>query len=386
MRIAYIYSKLPPIEDGGADYLDHLAIEMVVAGHDVGVFTTDDENIRSRYKTGSANSYKVYPVVSNWRLPFFSNNSSWKSIRSALENFQPEIIHIIFPDSTRLNDYQIPFLIPYVVNIPVVTIFFSFFVSNSNLFSKVGVLGLFLASKRIVVHTGYLRELMNRYLPFWGAKTRIVPVGNNLADEGLSTTSRIKMRNELGISEESFVVGFYGGIDPSKGIEDLLRAFELLIDLGEDVDLLFVGGRTWKSEYAKQIESQIASLHLDSHIKYSGYVDRSKVVDYLLTCDVCALPFRKNVLGRSSLISCLFFGIPTITSYFPSEGEFLVDRENVYLVPPGNAKELSNAILELKNNPKLREKISRGAKELSVEFTWGKIAARMEAIYKEIIE
>jgi glycosyltransferase involved in cell wall biosynthesis len=59
--------------------------------------------------------------------------------------------------------------------------------------------------------------------------------------------------------------------------------------------------------------------------------------------------------------------------------------EQALLVPPGDHRELAEAILRLVGDPALRERLSQSGLERVQEFGWDRIAARVEAYYGFVI-
>ena len=85
-----------------------------------------------------------------------------------------------------------------------------------------------------------------------------------------------------------------------------------------------------------------------------------------------------------------FFGSPTklfeymamgkgiVASRLGQIGDVLVDDETALLVEPGNAGELTNAILRLANSAELRERLGAAARRAAVErHTWKQNAQRV---------
>ena len=56
-------------------------------------------------------------------------------------------------------------------------------------------------------------------------------------------------------------------------------------------------------------------------------------------------------------------GVPFITADTPAIREVFTHKKNAYLVPPGNPNALAEAILDLKNDPELRLRISQSSFE-----------------------
>ena len=78
-------------------------------------------------------------------------------------------------------------------------------------------------------------------------------------------------------------------------------------------------------------------------------------------------------------------GMPVIAT--EASGLPIIDKQNGILIQPQNVISIVEAILLLKNNDKLREKIGKNAYELiKHNYSWENYAQNVYTIYKEIIE
>ncbi|MFQ5654682.1 MAG: glycosyltransferase, partial [Planctomycetota bacterium] len=98
---------------------------------------------------------------------------------------------------------------------------------------------------------------------------------------------------------------------------------------------------------------------------------------YLAACDILASPHVDNPDGTT------FFGSPTklfeymamgraiVASDLAQIGEVLEHRRSAWLVPPGDPAALAEGIGALLEDPGLRRRLGREARELAVErHTW----------------
>ena len=73
-----------------------------------------------------------------------------------------------------------------------------------------------------------------------------------------------------------------------------------------------------------------------------------------------------------------------IASRLGQIGEVLVDQETALLTEPGNARELTEAILCLARSRELRDRLGAAAREAAIErHTWKRNAARVIESYRD---
>lgn len=64
--------------------------------------------------------------------------------------------------------------------------------------------------------------------------------------------------------------------------------------------------------------------------------------------------------------------------------EFLKDRKNAMLVPPGNGEALAGAIQELDANQELRERLVQGGLETAKEFSYERMVNEHIALIEKV--
>ena len=102
--------------------------------------------------------------------------------------------------------------------------------------------------------------------------------------------TRKQIRLELGVGNNTMVLGHVGRMNVQKNHEFLLRAFREIVDRHPDTVLVLLGD----GELREVVENQIHDLSLDSHVRLSGV--RANVQDYMCAMDALLLPSRHEGL------------------------------------------------------------------------------------------
>jgi glycosyltransferase involved in cell wall biosynthesis len=190
-------------------------------------------------------------------------------------------------------------------------------------------------------------------------------------------------------TNEAILVGYFGFLNASKGIETLVEGVALALEQGINARLVMVGGRTGDSDpanvaYAEQVDALITQKNLQ--VYFTGFADDAQVSGHLCACDLVALPYRDGVsFRRGSFMAAIAHGCAVITTTPAVELPELRDGENVKLIVPDSPNALADAIRELAANRELRSRLQAGAKQLAARFSWDRIAAQTAEFYREII-
>jgi glycosyltransferase involved in cell wall biosynthesis len=228
---------------------------------------------------------------------------------------------------------------------------------------------------------------MERSLP----PTRLIPIGSNIAPQPPAGYDRAAWRAAHGIYPNDMLIGFFGFLNRSKGVETLIDALGQLITAGLPAHLLFIGGRTGSSDstntrYADEIDALIEEIGLSARVQRTGFTTPAEVSAALLAVDVCALPYRGGAsLRHGTLHAALAHGNAIVTTTPQMETPQLQDGKNVMLIPPEDATALANALRLLWMEPRLRVDVGQQAAQLSREFSWERIAARTAEFFRTLV-
>jgi glycosyltransferase involved in cell wall biosynthesis len=196
-----------------------------------------------------------------------------------------------------------------------------------------------------------------------------------------------RVRAEFGIREDETLVGFVGTFGPWHGVLALAEAIKLM-PLDSRVRFLLVGSGALRGE----VERILREADVERRAIMTGAVEHERVPALLDACDVLASPHVPLEDGSE------FFGSPTklfeymamgkaiVASRLGQIGEVLTNEETALLVEPGDARELSEAILRLVDSAQLRERLGAAARrEAIARHTWTHNARRVLEAYQSMI-
>ena len=135
-----------------------------------------------------------------------------------------------------------------------------------------------------------------------------------------------------------------------------------------------------------QLYNKIRSLaekYSLKNIKFTEPVKQEELPEKISEFDVCLGVFGKTEKAGNAIpnkvFQCIAMKKPVITEESSAIKEVFSHKENIFLCEAGNGKSLADAIIELKKNRELREKISaEGNRLFNEKFTLKQIGLKLK--------
>lgn len=247
-------------------------------------------------------------------------------------------------------------------------------------YGKAWFASMLLASTRVVLTNEqdewrFLRQRVRYPVP--ASRYATIPLGSNLPHD-------VAPRRLAGPGE--IAVGYFGFVNPAKGVETLLEGVAVARRRCPTLRLLLVCALRPDDPYHRRLLERLDAADLRGAVTVTGELDDAVAAATLAGCDMVALPFRDGVsLRRTTLMAALALGRPVVSTYAEVPPAALQDGRDLMLVPPSDAQALGQAIAALASDPARCERLGANALAASRLFTWPEIAARTEALYHEVL-
>ena len=228
---------------------------------------------------------------------------------------------------------------------------------------------LFTTADHIVAVSQAVRDYILGLTP--DARVTVIPNGfdpSRFHDQ----TGRLTDRSCLNMFKPGdLVVGFLGAVKPWHGVEELLGLFEQFHADSESLKLAIVGNNKHLSDYWKKDPGGVITA---GSVVATGPVDFETVPQYLSEMDILVAPYPRLsdfYFSPLKVYEYMASGKPIIASAIGQIKEILTDNVSALLITPGNTEELRQAILRLKDDRALRERLGKTARHLAFEnHTW----------------
>lgn len=188
-------------------------------------------------------------------------------------------------------------------------------------------------------------------------------------------------RDELGISNDTFVIGYVGRMLKEKGIADLIQSLKAL---SQKCSLLLIGSGPFLDE-SRRIAAEAGVV---DRVRWISQVPSLQIPEYMNLLDVLVLPSHtasnwKEQFGRV-LIEAMACEVPVVGS---SSGEIpnVIGNPDV-IFPEGNVAHLTRILHGLHDNPALRTMLGReGRNRVLQQFTHRHIAKKMTDVFDSVL-
>ena len=182
-------------------------------------------------------------------------------------------------------------------------------------------------------------------------------------------------REELGLPQESLLVGIVATLRSWKGHRFLIEAMAELPQAG----LVIVGDGPMR----EQLEALVDKHALRERTRFAG--NQADVVPWLQALDIFVLPSYANEGVPQALIQAMLTELGCVSTHVGSMSELAVDGETALVVPAGQAAPLRDAIGRLAGDAGLRTRLGKAARRhCEARFSYQGMLDNMERIYREV--
>jgi glycosyltransferase involved in cell wall biosynthesis len=203
-------------------------------------------------------------------------------------------------------------------------------------------------------------------------------VSNAVVWQPADFEARHRIRRELEIAPDAFVVGAVGRLTREKDHRTLIKAVSIARNARVDAQLVLVG----EGPERQRLMCLADSVGIRSSLYLTGY--QANVAEYLTAFDVFVLPSRCEG-SPNALLEALAAGLPIVASDIPGVRSCVGSERACLLFPPGDETKLAAHIIDLHRSPALRDMLAEKAVNEATRFDPQKRAIQLTKIYRALI-
>jgi glycogen synthase len=375
-RVALIASSYHPHFGGVEQHTRHVAANLVRRGHAVEVWTVDrGERLGVQTVDGIQVRYLPCPLPARriWSVTRFvlSAPVAFGRWLAALRDFRPELLHVqcFGPNGPYAGALSWVSGVPLVISAHGET-----FMDDGDIFGRSALLRQQLrrgcatadavtACSRVVVD-----DLRAR---FGATDVHVVPNGVDQVVVGQVVAERPKPR-----ADRPTVVAV-GRLVQVKGFDLLLRA---MVEATTAPRVAIVGDGPQR----RSLEQLAGRLGLSERVQFLGRQAADDVQRTMSLADVVVVPSRCEAFGIVAL-EAWASGTPLIVTARGGPRDFVADGVDGLVVDPEDVPALTRAVDGVLRDPTLAARLAARGLESVREFTWDRVAADYERIYRDVM-
>jgi glycosyltransferase involved in cell wall biosynthesis len=230
--------------------------------------------------------------------------------------------------------------------------------------------------------------LLERPLAAFYGRLPVQAVSESTADD---LVARGFERNHITVIENGVDLDFYspdpasprydeptilylGRLQKYKRVDLIIRALAALRDGGATARLIVAG----RGHALDELRGLVQQLGLERQVEFAGFVSEERKRELFRRCWLHALTSPKEGWGISNMEAAAC-GTATVGSDSPGLRDSVRDGETGFLVPHADVAALADRFSRIIQDPALRDRLGRQAREFASRYSWERSAALTEA-------
>jgi glycosyltransferase involved in cell wall biosynthesis len=307
------------------------------------------------------------------------NRDARRNLAGIMRKYRPEILHLHFVSFLNLYSWRARFQ-------SVRQVFFTdhhsrpagYVQSRAPFWKRTAARLINQPLNKVVCVSHYGYDCMTAFdlLP----RSRFQMIYNGVDLSRVKTDPRLatEFRERYSIPAERAIVTQVSWMIPEKGIADFLETARLVLRQNRNVQFVLVGEGTNREQYVRDA----VAMGIDDHITWTGMVDDPFGEGVFHAADVvCQFSRWEEVFGWM-IAEASAHGKPVVATRVGGIPEVITDGVTGHLVDRGDAPAMSERVLELLNDPELRQRMgAAGRATVAAKFDLRRNVAQLIEAY-----
>lgn len=370
MKIAHVLLGYHPQVGGIGKHVNLLSAELKKRGHEISIFTSTWAPAKYEKKEENIIRLSTFPFKMTPTLFTHLYKTNYDIIHvHGYQTFQPFICSL----AKKWNKIPLVFTPqyhPYGRKPKIIRKMFDLFFGNYTLNMADKIIATTPIEKEMLIARGISPE-----------KIEIIP--NPIDPMFFTETNQMAVaafRQRYGLGER--VILYVGRLSSTKGLENLITAFNEVKKTYTDVSLLIVGSDP--EGLQKHLQKQARYLKL-LDIIFTGPLALEDLISAYDSAKVFVLPSNYEATGLV-LLEAMARRVPVIATNIGGIPYVIEDGGTGILVPYGNIQLIHEKIITLLSDTNLRDRIVQNARQKVNLFRIGIVADKTEKLYNQLVE
>ena len=214
-------------------------------------------------------------------------------------------------------------------------------------------------------------------------RVEVVPLGVDHAF--FSPGDRAHARRALGLSGEGPLLLFVGRIQPLKGADVALEAFELLVRSVPAARLVVVGGPSGPRGDAEvaSLRAKVGAYGLAERVHFVAPQPHELLSTYYRAADCCLVPSRAESFGLVALEAAAC-GTPVVAAAVGGLTTLVQHGRTGYLVENGDTGAYARFVADICADPLLQAELGACGAAMAAGYSWSITAGRLRRLYTDL--
>jgi len=192
-----------------------------------------------------------------------------------------------------------------------------------------------------------------------------------------------ELRQKLDLPTDGPIVGIAGRLQTWKGMHVLLDAMPSILKHHPESHCLIVGGEhKLEADYPRKLEEQCERLRISEQVIFAGH--QSNVPEWMAVMDVVVHASEREPFGIV-VIEAMALGKPVIATVPGGPAEVITDGVDGQLVPHGDERALSEAVLRYLADPDFARACGVAGRQRAQAFSSERFAREVVQAVEELV-
>ena len=158
-----------------------------------------------------------------------------------------------------------------------------------------------------------------------------------------------------------------------KGIDHVIQVLPRILRVVPEVEYWIIGD----GDDRPRLVALARQMGVGNRVRFLGYVSEEQLHDCYRRCTVLTMPSRGEGFGFVYL-EAMAYGKPVVAGAHGGPLDFIQDRVNGFVVQYGNLDQLTEVLIAVLTNPRLRQRVGQNARETVLSrYTFAHFRARI---------